>query len=287
MVEAVAAGAEVAQYSPNEVKLAVAGDGAADKQAVRLMVQKLLGLAAPPRPADAADAAALALCHLAHAPMRSRVAAATRESLMGPIGSLRGTLAERSPTGEVLVEVSGVGYRVQAGPLTAARLGDVGAEVFVWTHHHVREDAQSLFGFATRDERTCFEALIGAHGVGPALALAILSVHQPDALRRVLADDDVAALCLVPGVGKKTAARLLVELKSRLDLPDGEPVAGGGQRQRRLAGQPAARADVRDALASLGYGADEIADAIRELPDGDDSGVLLKEALRQLASAGR
>ena len=77
MVEAVAAGAEVAQYSPNEVKLAVAGDGAADKRAVGLMVQRLLGLAAPPRPADAADAAALALCHLAHAPMRSRVAAAT------------------------------------------------------------------------------------------------------------------------------------------------------------------------------------------------------------------
>jgi Holliday junction DNA helicase RuvA len=205
---------------------------------------------------------------------------------MGPIGSLRGTLAERSPTGEVLVEVGGVGYRVQAGPLTAARLGDVGAEVFVWTHHHVREDAESLFGFASRDERTCFEALIGAHGVGPALALAILSVHQPDALRRVLADDDVAALCLVPGVGKKTAARLLVELKSRLDLPEGETVAvvanGNG-----ASPASAARADVRDALVSLGYGAEEIGDALRELPDGDDSGVLLKEALRQLASAGR
>jgi len=205
---------------------------------------------------------------------------------MGPIGSLRGTLAERSPTGEVLVEVGGVGYRVQAGPLTAARLGDVGAEVFVWTHHHVREDAESLFGFASRDERTCFEALIGAHGVGPALALAILSVHQPDALRRVLADDDVAALCLVPGVGKKTAARLLVELKSRLDLPEGETVAvvanGNG-----ASPASAARADVRDALVSLGYGAEEIGDAVRDLPDGDDSGVLLKEALRQLASTGR
>ena len=205
---------------------------------------------------------------------------------MGPIGSLRGTLAERSPTGEVLVEVGGVGYRIQAGPLTAARLGDVGAEVFVWTHHHVREDAESLFGFASRDERTCFEALIGAHGVGPALALAILSVHQPDALRRVLADDDVAALCLVPGVGKKTAARLLVELKSRLDLPEGETVAvvanGNG-----ASPASAARSDVREALVSLGYGAEEIGDALRELPDGDDSVVLLKEALRQLASAGR
>jgi Holliday junction DNA helicase RuvA len=205
---------------------------------------------------------------------------------MGPVGSLRGTLAERSPIGEVLVEVGGVGYRVHAGPLTAARLGDVGTEVFVWIHHHVREDAQSLFGFATRDERACFEALIGAHGVGPALALAILSVHQPDALRRVLADDDVAALCLVPGVGKKTAARLLVELKSRLDLPDGDtvPVTVNGDGPSPTS---AARNDVRDALVSLGYGGDEVAEAVRALPDGDDSGVLLKEALRQLASVGR
>jgi Holliday junction DNA helicase RuvA len=205
---------------------------------------------------------------------------------MGPIGTLRGTLAERSPTGEVLVDVAGVGYRVQAGPLTAARLGDVGSEVFVWIHHHVREDAQLLYGFASRDERACFEALIGAHGVGPALALAILSVHQPDALRRVLADDDVAALCLVPGVGKKTAARLLVELKSRLDLPEGEAVPastnGNGASPATVA-----RTDVRDALVSLGYGAEEISEALRSLPDGDDTGELLKLALRQLASAGR
>jgi Holliday junction DNA helicase RuvA len=205
---------------------------------------------------------------------------------MGPIGTLRGTLAERSPTGEVLVEVAGVGYRVQAGPLTAARLGDVGADVFVWIHHHVREDAEALFGFASRDERVCFEALIGAHGVGPALALAILSVHQPDALRRVLADDDVAALCLVPGVGKKTAARLLVELTSRLDLPDGEispaVVNGNGATP-----SSSARTDVRGALVSLGYGPDEIAEALRGLPEGDDTGTLLKEALRLLASATR
>jgi Holliday junction DNA helicase RuvA len=205
---------------------------------------------------------------------------------MGPIGSLRGTLAERSPTGEVLVDVVGVGYRVQAGPLTAARLGDVGTEVFVWTHHHVREDAQLLYGFATRDERACFEALIGAHGVGPALALAILSVHQPDALRRVLADDDVAALCLVPGVGKKTAARLLVELKSRLDLPEGEAVPASTN-GNGASPATAARTDVRDALVSLGYGADEISEALRALPDGDDTGELLKLALRELATASR
>jgi Holliday junction DNA helicase RuvA len=117
------------------------------------------------------------------------------------------------------------------------------------------------------------------------LALAILSVHPPVALARVLADDDVAALCLVPGVGKKTAARLLVELKARLDVPidgvpagiddDGEPTATGSS-----------LADVRDALAELGYGPDEIAEATRELPDGD-VGDRLREALRRLAAGAR
>lgn len=204
---------------------------------------------------------------------------------MGPIGSLRGRLVERSVTGEVLVDVAGVGYRVQAGPVTAAQLGEVGAEVFVWVHHHVREDAEALFGFASRDERVCFEALIGAHGVGPALALAILSVHEPPALRRVLADDDVAALCLVPGVGRKTAARLLVELKSRLDLPDGDVSAAVAAGVTAGAGSGASvRTDVRDALTNLGYGTDEIAGALRALPDGDDAAVLLKEALQHLAA---
>src|SRR4051812_42805910 len=202
------------------------------------------------------------------------------------IGSLRGVLLDRSPIGEVTVEVGGVGYRAVVAPRTLGELGELGSPVFLYTHLHVREDAMVLYGFATADERQCFEALIGAHGVGPALALAILSVHQPDALRRVLADDDVAALCLVPGVGKKTAARLLVELKSRLDLPEGEhvPVSANGN---GASPATAARGDVRDALVSLGYGPDEIADALRALPEGDDTGVLLKEALRQLASATR
>jgi Holliday junction DNA helicase RuvA len=201
------------------------------------------------------------------------------------IGSLRGVLLDRSTTGEILIEVGGIGYRIQAGPATAARLGDIDTEVFVWVHHHLREDASTLYGFASRGERDTFEALLGAHGVGPAMALAILSVHPPANLARILADDDVAGLCLVPGVGKKTAARLLIELKSRLDLPQGDPSAAlaavGGT------GDPvpaSARADVRDALAGLGYSVDEIAEATRELPDADP-GAMLREALRRLASA--
>lgn len=200
------------------------------------------------------------------------------------IGSLRGTLLDRSLTGEILIEVQGVGYRVQAGPATSARLGDLGGEVFAWIHHHVREDADTLYGFASKDERDAFEALLGAHGVGPALAMAILSVHPPVNLARVLADDDVAALCLVPGVGKKTAARLLIELKAKLDVPLGDGVVATGDGGPAGSAPTSARADVRDALAELGYGPEEIAEATRELPDGDP-GSLLKEALRRLAGA--
>lgn len=201
------------------------------------------------------------------------------------IGSLRGTLLDRSLDGEILIEVNGVGYRVQAGPATSARLGDVGGEVFAWVHHHVREDADTLYGFASKDERDVFEALIGAHGVGPALAMAILSVHPPVNLVRVLADDDVAALCLVPGVGKKTAQRLLIELKTKLDIPLGEGTSGNPMVDAAPPGSAmAVRADVRGALAELGYLPEEIAEATRELPEGD-AGVLLKEALRRLAGA--
>ena len=196
------------------------------------------------------------------------------------IGSLRGTLLDRSGTGEVLIEVAGIGYRVTVTPTTVVELGDLGGEVFVHIHHHLREDAQTLFGFLTRDERECFEALLGAHGVGPALALAILSVHGPHALALVVADDDVDSLCLVPGVGKKTAARLLIELKSRLDVPMLEPSSAAGS---TASGRPSPRADVREALANLGYQPDEVAAVVRDLPDDADVSVLLKEALQRLA----
>jgi len=201
------------------------------------------------------------------------------------IGSLRGTLLDRADD-EVLVEVAGIGHRIMVSPTTAVSLGDLGDEVFVWVHHHIREDTQALYGFATADARRCFTALLGAHGVGPSLALGILSVHGPGDLARVLAEDDVAALCLVPGVGKKTATRLLVELKSRLDIPldSGVPSSAGSTAGATgTGGAAAARADVREALAGLGYGLEEIRDVLADLPDGDDPSVLLKHALQRLA----
>ena len=206
------------------------------------------------------------------------------------IGSVRGTLLERWSTGEVLVEVSGIGYRVTITAATALDLGEVGGEVFLHTHHHRREDSETLYGFLTADERIVFEALLSAHGVGPSLALAILGVHPPASLLRVLADDDLASLCLVPGVGKKTAARLLVELKSRLDIPglDAAAVAGGpGAGAGSVGRGPASPlTDVRDALTNLGYGPDEVAEAMRELPpEESDTSEMLRLALQKLAAA--
>lgn len=193
------------------------------------------------------------------------------------IGSLRGTLIDRSRT-EVVLDVNGVGYRVLVAPATLAVIGDLGTTVVLFTHLHVREDALTLYGFPTVDERACFEALIGAHGVGPGLAMSILAVHRPTVLRQAVASDDVDALCLVPGVGKKTAARLLLELKARLDVPEGDvlSIIGGGR-----AGP---LGEVREALASLGYGPEEIRDALRELPDDGDVSRLLKDALGRIGA---
>ena len=191
------------------------------------------------------------------------------------IGSLRGTVAARGAGGEVVVEVGGVGYRVSVPTGTAAVLA-TGAEVFLHVHTHVREDAIVLYGFAHDEERRCFEALLGAHGVGPSLALAVLSALSPVALTTAVLEGDVDTLCAVPGIGRKTAARLVLDLKSRLELPEVAPVMAG------VAGS--ARTEARAALAELGYGPEEIRRAL----DGrrDDVGVeeLLRLALRDLAS---
>jgi Holliday junction DNA helicase RuvA len=193
------------------------------------------------------------------------------------IGSLRGTVLERDLAGSVLIEVGGIGYVVTVTPRTLAEL-EPSSQGFLYVHHHIREGAQQLFGFLTRDERLTFQSLIAAHGVGPAMAIAILATHTPSALVDIVANADAASLTLVPGVGKKTAERLLIELKSRLHVPILEGVhgaAGGGN---------SAIADVREALAGLGYGEAEIRDVLRELPSGDDAATLLRDALKLLGA---
>jgi holliday junction DNA helicase RuvA len=195
------------------------------------------------------------------------------------IGSLRGVVGARTGDTELVVEVGGVGYRVSVTTATAAAAGPSGTDLFLHVHTHVREDAIVLYGFLHDDERRCFEALLGAHGVGPALALAVLSALSPATLSTAVLEDDVDTLCSVPGVGRKTAARLLIDLKSRLDLPDLSAVPAPG-----AAGSTSARVEARAALVELGYSPEEIRaalDAVREEAGVED---LLRMALRELAA---
>ena len=193
------------------------------------------------------------------------------------IGSLRGSVVDKDPDGESVIEVAGVGYRVSVNPRTLGDLSDVGAEAFVHIHHHIREDDQQLYGFATLIERKCFESVIGAHGVGPALGMAVLATLPPDELRQAVATEDVDALCLVPGVGKKTAQRMVLELKNRLDV--------AGYETDGLTSDPAVTAsaltDVREALTQMGFGPDEVRHAVEDL-QGDDTPTMLREALRRM-----
>ena len=196
------------------------------------------------------------------------------------IGSLRGTVLERRAEAEVLLEAGGVGYYVSVTPHTLSQLNP-GTDAFIHVHHHIREDAQTLFGFLSRDERATFQTLIATHGVGPSMAMAILATHSPSALVDIVIGADIGALTLVPGVGKKTAERLLIELKNRLNLPtlDINPV-----------GSPAAIGsvvgNVREALLGLGYAPEEIRDALRDVPSGStaDASVMLREALQVLGA---
>jgi Holliday junction DNA helicase RuvA len=191
------------------------------------------------------------------------------------IGSLRGSILERNLDGTVLLEVGGVGYLVSVSTRALGEL-EPGTPVFLYVHHHIREDAQTLYGFTSRDDRQTFQVLIATHGIGPALAMAILATHPPASLFDIVANNDVAALTLVPGVGKKTAERLIVELRDRLSVPalDGGVVGGSAS----------AVADVRDALAGLGYGTDEIREVLRELPSDVDSATMLRDALKSLGA---
>ncbi len=213
------------------------------------------------------------------------------------IGSLRGTLSDwwRRPGGlvEVLVDVGGVGYRVTMAEQALSVLGPIGSEVSLHVHTHVREDALILYGFVTKDHRACFEALISVRTVGPGVALSMLAVHTPGALRRAVAAKDIDALRQVPGIGAKTAARLVVELETKLDDFDDNPVdgsregasaPGGFGALGALGASASVREDLRGALAALGYGADEIRYAESVVSIEGPVQEVLRLALRELGA---
>ena len=191
------------------------------------------------------------------------------------IGSLRGEILERIAPSTVLMEVQGVGYLCTVTSSTFAELEPT-VSAFLYVHHHIREDAQTLFGFRTRVERDTFDILIATHGIGPAMAMSILSTYAPQSLVTIVASGDIAALTVVPGVGKKTAERLMVELKSRLNMEMSAPVGGDSVQS--------ATADVREALAALGYSPDEVREVMRQLTNVEDPESMLRDALAMLGA---
>ncbi|HVL50148.1 MAG TPA: Holliday junction branch migration protein RuvA [Actinomycetota bacterium] len=187
------------------------------------------------------------------------------------ISSVRGTVTELG-LGAVEVEVNGVGYFVQVSSSTLRTLR-LGEKVRLLTQMVVREDALSLYGFPDIEQRELFRSLTGVTGVGPKLALAVLGHMKPDALRRAIASSDVDALVEVPGVGKRSAQRMILELKSRLGIADSGYEASGSK-----------LAEVREALIGLGYAPGELGEVLEGLShEGDKIEDMVKAALKALS----
>jgi holliday junction DNA helicase RuvA len=206
------------------------------------------------------------------------------------IAHLRGTVAGVAPDGAV-IEVGGVGMRVQCTPGTLATLRP-GEPAQVATSLVVREDSLTLFGFVSDDERNVFELLQTASGVGPRLALAMLAVHTPDALRRAVSAEDLRALTMVPGIGQKGAQRIVLELKDRLGPPGDGALPG----VRPAARAPSWRDQVQSGLVNLGWQVRDVDQAIAALEeegvisaDGEEVNVatVLRAALRKLSKPQR
>jgi holliday junction DNA helicase RuvA len=200
------------------------------------------------------------------------------------IAHLNGTVAAVGLDGAV-IEVGGVGLRVQCTPDTLAHLKP-GEPARVATSLVVREDSLTLFGFGTDDERNVFELLQTASGIGPRIALAMLAVHSPDALRRAVAAEDIKALTMVPGIGTKGAQRIVLEMKDRLGAPSDQATVNGAAPTRR--GAPSWRDQVSTGLVNLGWSARDAEAAVTAVEaesDGQvpDVATALRAALRKLS----
>jgi Holliday junction DNA helicase RuvA len=186
------------------------------------------------------------------------------------IAFLEGKVAEKAGD-RVVIAVGGTGYEVLVPAMTLAKLPAIGRSARLLTRLQVRDDAMILYGFASAEERSMFDLLVTVSGVGPKVALAMLSMLTPDSLRRAVASGDAQALTLVPGVGRKVAGRVLLDLKDRIGLGEDGAVSGS-------------MAEVREALLALGLSAQEARDALAALTPNGDRPVeeLLREALRSV-----
>lgn len=190
------------------------------------------------------------------------------------IGRLEGTLAEKAPP-RLLLDVGGVGYEVDVPMSTFYNLPEQNEKVMLLIHQVTREDGQFLYGFLTAEERDAFRQLLKISGIGARTALSVLSGLSVDDLRLAVAEQEAGWLTRVPGIGKKTAERLLLELKGKLAAPDGVSAVAGS-----AAG---VKSDVVNALLALGYSEKEALAAQKTLPDGLSAAEGIRQALKSLA----
>lgn len=194
------------------------------------------------------------------------------------IGSLRGRLTFKQAP-HIVVECNGVGYEVETPMSTFLDLPDVGAELFLHTHLLVREDAQILYGFSSDEERTLFRTLLKVNRVGAKMALGVLSAMTTNDFRRCVEYEDTTTLSKIPGVGKKTAERLIIEMRDRIDTVTSPQGWGTAVRV-----EASARSEAFDALVALGYKANEVNKLISKLDIEDKSAEeIIRQALRQAA----
>lgn len=203
------------------------------------------------------------------------------------IGRIQGVLVEKQPP-QLLVDVQGVGYEIEAPMSTFYRLPPLGGVVTLLTHFVVREDAQLLYGFASREERALFRALIKVNGVGPKLALTILSGIEAVDFARCVSHDDTAALVRLPGVGKKTAERLIVEMRDKMGdwLPADVPFELSAFSGEMAAARGNQRDEAESALIALGYkpaqASKAVAEAIKAVGESSVEGII-RQALKSMA----
>ena len=254
-------GVPLYEYTPMQVKQAVVGYGLAEKKQVMDMVKRLLKLKAVPRPDDAADALAIAICH-------------ARSATLFMFYYVSGTVAHVEPYLAV-IDCGGVGYACKTTSTTISQL-QVGKASKLYTYLHVGEGIFDLYGFATQGELGSFKQLIGVSGVGPKAALAILSVCTPQGLAMAVITGDEKALIAAPGIGKKIAQRIILELKDKLAKEQqeiGMPTAPG-----IVAGEKSKAVEAAAALAVLGYTQQDIAVAMKGV---DVENLPLEEIVRQ------
>lgn len=203
------------------------------------------------------------------------------------IGQLRGTILEKQPP-QLLLDVHGVAYEIDAPMSTFYRLPDIGQEVILFTHLVIREDAHYLYGFYAREERALFRTLLKVNGVGPRLGLTILSSVEPNEFVRCIVNNDAANLVRLPGVGKKTAERLIIEMRDKLaDWQSGLPATSieVNQAMQKSGGRNHLIQDAVSALIALGYKPVEASRAVAKVDDNNlSSEEMIRQALREMVA---